>query len=152
MRSRVFVHYYPVNKQIMTQQIDETGLCAVYYDALRAYEAGMREYTDIMRNAVVPAGATVVAAAPVIVAVPPIIGSGAMSTAVAMSGLPPPLAPVSADVTYDPNAPRSPGMTPMAATPSLSNAPQMRRFTATGKELPANEYPTDFNPSWLTLP
>ena len=135
----------------MTQQIDETGLRVVYYDALQAYEAGMREYTAIMRNAVVPAGAAVVAAAPVIVAVPPIIGSGAMSTAVAMNGPPPPLAAVSA-VAYEPNAPRSPGMTPMAATPSLSNAPQMCRFTATGKELPANEYPTNFNPSWITLP
>lgn len=136
----------------MTQQIDETGLHIVYYNALSAYDTAMKEYTAIVRNAVVPAGATVVAAAPVIVAVPPIIGSGAMSTAVAMSGPPPPLAPVSADVTYDPNAPRSPGMTPMAATPSVSNAPQMRRFTATGKELPANEFPTNFNPSWLTLP
>jgi hypothetical protein len=135
----------------MTQQIDETGLRVVYYDALRSYEAGIREYTAIVRNAAVPAGAAVVAAAPVIVAVPPIIGSGAMSTAVAMNGPPPPLAAVSA-VAYDPNAPRSPGMTPMAAMPSLSNAPQMRRFTATGKELPANEYPTDFNPSWITLP
>ena len=135
----------------MSQQIDETGLRVVYYDALHAYEAGIREYTAIMRNAAVPAGAAVVAAAPVIVAVPPSIGSGAMSTAVAMNGPPPPLAAVSA-VAYEPNAPRSPGMTPMAATPSVSNAPQMRRFTATGKELPANEYPTNFNPSWITLP
>ena len=135
----------------MSRQIDETGLRAVYYDALRSYEAGMREYMAIMRNAAVPAGAAVVAAAPVIVAVPPIIGSGAMSTAVAMNGPPPPLAAVSA-VAYEPNAPRSPGMTPMAATPSVSNAPQMRRFTATGKELPANEFPTNFNPSWITLP
>jgi hypothetical protein len=130
----------------MSRQIDETGLCAVYYDALQAYEAGMREYTAIMRNAAVPAGATVVATAPVIVAVPPIIGSGAMS------GPPPPLASVSAVVTYDPNAPRSPGMTPMAPTPPVSNAPQMRRFTAMGKELPANEFPTDFDASWLMLP
>ena len=136
----------------MTQQIYETGLRAVYYDALQAYEAGMREYMAIVRNAAVPAGAAIVAAAPVIIAVPPIIGSGAMSTTVAMSGPPPPLAAVSAVVTYDPNAPRSPGMTPMAAMPSVSNAPQMRRFTATGKELPANEFPTDFDPSWLTLP
>ena len=135
----------------MSQQINDTGLRAIYYDALQAYEAGMREYTAIMRNAAVPAGAAVVAAAPVIAAVPPIIGSGAMSTAVAMNGPPPPLAAVSA-VAYEPNAPRSPGMTPMAATPSLSNAPQMRRFTATGKELPANEFPTNFNPFWLTLP
>ena len=135
----------------MSQQIDETGLRVVYYDALQAYEAGMREYTAIMRNAVVPAGAAVVAAAPVIVAVPPIIGSGAMSTAVAMNGPPPPLAAVSA-VAYEPNAPRSPRMTPMAPTPPVGNAPQMRRFTATGKELPANEFPTNFNPSWITLP
>jgi hypothetical protein len=136
----------------MSQQINDTGLRVVYYDALQAYDAGIREYTAIVRNAAVPAGAAVVAAAPVIVAVPPIIGSGAMSTAVAMNGSPPPLAAVSAVVTYDPNAPRSPGMTPMAATPSVSNAPQMRRFTATGKELPTNEFPTDFNPSWITLP
>ena len=135
----------------MSQQINDTGLRVVYYDALQAYEAGMREYTAIMRNAVVPAGAAVVAAAPVIVAVPPIIGSGAMSTTVAMNGPPPPLTAVSA-VAYEPNAPRSPGMTPMAAMPSLSNAPQMRRFTATGKELPANEYPADFDMSWLMLP
>ena len=135
----------------MSQQINDTGLRVVYYDALQAYETGMREYTAIMQNAAVPAGAPVVAAAPVIVAVPPIIGSGAMSTTVAMNGPPPPLTAVSA-VAYDPNAPRSPGMTPMAATPSVSNAPQMRRFTATGKELPTNEFPTDFNPSWITLP
>jgi hypothetical protein len=130
---------------------DNTGMHVVYYDALQAYKTSMREYTAIMRNAAVPAGAAVVAAAPVIVAVPPIIGSGAMSTAVAMNGSPPPLASVSA-VAYEPNAPRSPGMTPMAPTPPVSNAPQMRRFTATGKELPANEYPTDFNPSWLMRP
>lgn len=135
----------------MSQQINDTGLHAVYYDALRAYDAAMNQYTAIMRNAAVPAGAAIIAAAPVIVAVPPIIGSGATSTAVAMSGLPPPLAAVSA-VAYDPNAPRSPGMTPMAATPSVSNVPQMRRFTAMGKELPTNEFPTDFDPSLLMLP
>lgn len=122
----------------------------VYYNALQAYKASMREYTAIVRNAAVPAGAAA-AAAPVIVAVPPIIGSGAMSTAVAMSGPPPPLASVSG-VAYDLKAFCSPGMTPMAATPSASNAPKMLRFTATGEELPVNEYPTDFDPSWLTLP
>jgi len=135
----------------MSQQIDETGLRAVYYDALQAYEAGMREYTAIVRNAVVPAGATVVATAPVIVAVPPIIGSGAMSAAVAMSGPPPPLASVSA-VEYNPNAPRSPRMTPMAVMPSVNDFLQMRRFNALGQELPANEFPTDFDASWLMLP
>ena len=135
----------------MSQQNNEAGLRTVYYDALRAYDAAMNQYTAIMRNAAVPAGAAVVAAAPVIVAVPPIIGSGAMSTTVAMNGLPPPLAAVSA-VAYNPNAPRSPGMTPMAVTPSVSNVPQMRRFTAMGKELLTNEFPNDFDASWLMLP
>ena len=135
----------------MSQQNNEAGLRTVYYDALRAYDAAMNQYTAIVRNAAVPAGAAVAAAAPVIVAVPPIIGSGAMSTTVAMSGPPPPLAAVSA-IAYDPNAPRSPGMTPMAVTPSVSNVPQMRRFTAMGKELPTNEFPTNFDASLLMLP
>ena len=127
----------------MSQQIND--MRAVYYDALKAYEVTMKEYYTIVGKGT----ATTVAAAPVVV-VPPIIGSATVSAIVAAGG-PPPLAPVSA-VAYDPNAPRSPRMTPMAATLSADSFPQMRRFTAMGQEFPVNGLPNDFNMSWLMHP
>ena len=119
---------------------------AVYYNAIEAYDRVInRYYAAILEKGT----ATTVAAEPDVV-IPPIIGSDTVIAIVAAGGLPP-LAPVSA-VAYDPNAPRSPRMTPMAATLSVDSFPQMRRFTAMGKEFPANGLPSNFDVSWLMLP
>ena len=123
--------------EIMSQP---TELRAICYDALKAYDVAMEEYyASVGKNTGVAS----------VVAVPPIIGAAV--AAAGMDAGPPPLAPVSA-IPFNPNAPRSPRMTPMAATPSVNDFPQMRRFTALGQELPANGLPSNVDVSWLMLP
>jgi hypothetical protein len=119
-----------------------TELRAICYNALQAYDIAMKEYYAIMgKNTGVAS----------VVAVPPIIDATAVVAAAGVAGGPPPLAPVSA-IPFNPNAPRSPRMTPMAATSSVNDFPQMRRFNALGQELPANGLPSNVDVSWLMLP
>jgi len=126
-------------EEIMSQP---TELRAVYYDALQAYDIAMKEYYAIVGKCTT--------AVPT-VAVPPIIGATTVIVAAGVLDGPPPLAPVSA-IAFYPDAPRSPRMTPMAATPSVNDFPQMRRFNALGQELPTNAFPSNIDMSWLMLP
>ena len=123
-------------------QFANTELRAVCYNALKAYDVAMEEYYAIMGKSAnaVPA-----------VVVPPIIDAATIVAAAGVAGGPPPLAPLSA-IAFNPNAPRSPRMTPMAPTPSVNDLPQMRRFNALGQELPTNGFPSNIDMSWLMLP
>ena len=125
--------------EIMSQP---TELRAVCYNALKAYDVAMEEYYAIMGKSANAVPAAVV---------PPIIDAATVVAAAGVAGGPPPLAPVSA-IPFNPNAPRSPRMTPLAATPSMNDLPQMRRFNALGQEQPMIKLPSNFNVSWLMHP